>query len=92
MEISKGSSDGRETVRGKFSDDIYMDTDGLVDFLRGLADEVEEGKDLELKTDDWNLPFSFRDDVKVEIDRDHDELEIEIEFRERKDTTGIEIG
>lgn len=91
MKISDDESKDLKTVEGKFSDEIYMNREDLVDFIRNLADEVENKDELELETDEWVLPFKFSEDVKVEIERDYDELEIEIEFNEKKTSKEINV-
>ncbi len=92
MEISTDKSGGRKTVEGNFSKEFYMGREELSDFLRKLADEIESGNELELKSDEWILPFKFRDKIEVEIDKDHDELEIELEFEKMEDKGSLTIG
>ncbi len=92
MEISTDKSEGRKTVEGNFSKEFYMDRKELSEFLRKLADEIEAGNELELKTDEWVLPFKFMDKVEVEIDKDRDELEIELEFDKLEDSGSLSIG
>jgi len=92
MEISEEKTSGRKTIEGNFSKEFYMGREELGDFLRKLADEIEAGNELELKSDDWVLPFKFMDKVEVEIDKDHDELEIELEFEEMEEEGSLSIG
>lgn len=92
MEVSTDESEGRKTIEGNFSKEFYMEKQKLSDFLRNLADEVEEGNELEIKSDEWVLPFKFKDSVEVEIDKDYKELEIELEFEEMEEKENVSIG
>ena len=92
MEISTENSEGRKTIEGNFSKEFYMERNKISDFLRNLADEIESGNELEIKSDDWILPFKFRDSIEVEIDKDHEELEIELEFDKMKDKESLSIS
>ncbi len=92
MEISTKDSEGRKTIEGNFSKEFHMDRKDLGEFLRKLADEIEKGNELEIKSDDWVLPFTFRDNIEVEIEKDKDELEIEIEFDKMEDKESLSIG
>ena len=91
MEISTDSSDGRKEIEGNFNKEFYMESSDLSDFLKDLSEEIKEGNELKLKSDDWVLPFKFSDKVEVEIEKDHDELEIELEFNKPKDTEELSL-
>ncbi len=91
MEIST-KDEGRKTIDGNFSKEFLMDRKELSEFLRKLADEIETGNELELKTDEWVLPFHFRDNIEVEIEKDRDELEIELEFDRLEEKESLSIG
>jgi amphi-Trp domain-containing protein len=81
MEISsEKTQEGKKVIQGEFSQEFYMNKGQVATFLRKLADEIEQGNELKISTDEWELPFQFRDEVEVEIDAEHDELEIELEF------------
>ncbi|MFP4046076.1 MAG: amphi-Trp domain-containing protein [Candidatus Aenigmatarchaeota archaeon] len=92
MKISNNKKEGKKTVEGDFNREFYMNRSDLSDFLRKLADEVEQGNELKISTDEWELPFTFREQVEVEIDKDRDELEIEIEFEKQKGGRGLSVG
>ncbi|MFP4116819.1 MAG: amphi-Trp domain-containing protein [Candidatus Aenigmatarchaeota archaeon] len=92
MEISDNKSEGRKNIEGNFNKEFYMGREELSDFLKNLADEIEQGNELEIKTDEWVLPFKFRDNVEVEIDKDYEELEIELEFEEFEKKENVTVG
>ena len=81
MEIKKQTSGEVKTVQGYFSQEFYMNRSELAAFLRNLADQVELGEDLKIKTEEWVLPFTPISHAKVDLDLEEDELEIEIEFK-----------
>lgn len=92
MEVKTDKTDGKRTIDRKHEEDFYMDATELAGFLRNLADEVEEGHDIEIETEEWTLPFSFnRNQVEVEIDFEGDELEIELEFEKREGSKGLSV-
>ncbi len=92
MEITTDRPEGRKTVEGNFSKEFHMNKKELSEFLRKLADEIEKGNELEIKSDDWVLPFKFRDNIEVEIEKDKNELEIEMEFEKMEDEGKLSIG
>lgn len=92
MEIKKNPIKEVKTVNGVFSQEFVMDLGELASFLRKLADQVESGEDLKIKTEEWVLPFPHSSLAKVDIDLDDDELEIEIEFKKRTGKLDIETN
>ncbi len=88
----KNSSEKKTQIKGKFKDEFHLNRKELARFLRNFADSVEKGNKLEIKTDNWVLPFKFRDNVEVEIDSEHDELEIGIEFDRLEDRGNISVS
>lgn len=89
---SREQTGGKRVITSRHEEEIYVDADSLVSFLRDLADQVEQGEELTISTDNWELPFSFdRRQIEVEVDRGYDELEIEIEFDEAKGGGNISV-
>ena len=91
MEIDQETQKEKKTITGHFSQEFYMSKGEAVDFLRKLADEIEAGNELKISTDEWVLPFKFRDQVEVEIDAEEDELEIELEFEKSKGSEKLRV-
>lgn len=85
-------NDEKRVITSQHEEEIYVDADTLAGFLRELANQVEQGDQLTISTENWELPFSFdRQQVEIEIDRGYDELEIEIEFDEAKQAGDISV-
>lgn len=80
MKIEQNNSDGKKQIDGDFSQEFYLNKQEVSDLLRELADEIEQGNELTISSEEWELPFKFRNEIEVEIDKDYDELEIELEF------------
>jgi amphi-Trp domain-containing protein len=91
MEIPKERpSNIKKEVKGEFSREFYMNRTELSSFLRNLADQVEAKGNIRITSEDWVMPFSPMDMVKVDIDLDESELEIEIEFKKSTDALKVE--
>lgn len=80
LEDAQETGSQKRTITGRHEEDFYLSGEQLASFLRELASQVEDSNDLQLSTDEWELPFHFVDPVEVEVELSHDELEIEIEF------------
>lgn len=68
---------------GYFEREVRLSTAATATFLRDLADQIEDGNDLTVSSDDWQIPFEFREPIEVEVEFIGDgkrELEIELEF------------
>ena len=94
MEIpeEKEENKAKKTIQGQFSQEFYLGKQQLAEFLRDLADEVESQNEITIGTDEWELPFSAREQAEVEIELDDDELEIEIEFEKAVGGGGLSVG
>lgn len=63
-------------------------------FLVEVGEKLQEGDEVTLAEDEWELPFPFGEPVDVEIDYEgvgEPELEIEIELPGRTDETGPRV-
>jgi amphi-Trp domain-containing protein len=93
-EVDFPSNQPRDTTTitdGFFEREVYLSGAETASFLRTLADAVEDGDELLVSGDDWEIPFEFTDPIEVEIEfsnRSKRELEIELEFEEPKSTEG----
>lgn len=94
MEIpeEKEEKEAKKTIEGYFSQEFYLGREQLVEFLKKLADEVEKQSEITISTDEWELPFTARDQAEVEIELEDDELEIEIEFKKAKGGNDLTVG
>jgi len=85
--------DQKTVIDHPHEEEFYMNSSELVQFLRDLAAQIEQGNTLTIQTDNWDMPFTFNsEEIEVEIDREHDELEIEIEFDEFVGRKGLSVG
>ncbi len=73
---------------GDLEHEVYLDKEQTADFLESLAQQVREGDEVTIKTDEWELPFKFRDNIELDIDFEgygERELEIEFEFKGKRE-------
>lgn len=80
---------------GYFEREVRLSTSATATFLRDLAGQIEDGNDLTISSDDWEIPFRFREPIEVEIEFIGDgkrELEIELEFDWRDDDESLEVS
>jgi amphi-Trp domain-containing protein len=77
------STDQRIVTEGYFEREVRLSRKATATFLRELADQVEEGNELTVSSDDWEIPFTFGEPIEVEVEfigERKRELEIELEF------------
>jgi amphi-Trp domain-containing protein len=77
---------------GYFEREVHLSRDSTATFLRELADQLDSGTELTVSSDDWRIPFEFREPIEVEVEfTSHrgKELEIEIEFEEPTGRDGL---
>lgn len=70
---------------GYFEREVHLSRASTATFLRELADQIDAGSELTVSSDDWRIPFEFREPIEVEVEftsHREKELEIEIEFSE----------
>ncbi|NEU55378.1 amphi-Trp domain-containing protein [Halorussus sp. MSC15.2] len=76
----------RTTVTdGFFEREIHLSRDATASFLRELADQVENDTRLTLSSQEWEIPFEYREPVEIEVEFSggrEAELEVEFEFTE----------
>lgn len=85
---STDTNDGRIVTEGYFEREVLLSADQTAAVLRDLADQIEAGNELRVSSDEWEIPFEFRDPIEVEVEFIGDgsrELEIELEFESPED-------
>ena len=80
----------RTTIRqGRAYEETFrLDAAEAGRFLVDVGEQLKEGDELTLTTDEWELPFAFGEPVCLEVDFDgvdDPELEIEVELPGRTD-------
>jgi amphi-Trp domain-containing protein len=83
-------TDERTVIRpGRdFEEEFRLDAREAGDFLVALGEQLRDGDELTVSTDEWELPFAFGEPVELEIDYEgvgEPELEIELELPGRTD-------
>lgn len=87
--------DKRTVSDGFFEREVYLSADETAAFLRSVADSLEDGDELTISGDDWEIPFAFAEPIEVEVEfssRRERELELEVEFTERTDGGGLDVA
>ena len=87
--------DDRTVIAGRnFEQEYRLDASEAGDFLVALGEQLRDGDELRLETDEWELPFAFGEPVELEIDFEgvgEPELEIELELPGRTDETAPDV-
>jgi amphi-Trp domain-containing protein len=77
------TNEGRVVTDGYFEREVLLSADQTAAVLRDLADQLEAGGELTVSSDEWEIPFQFREPIEVEVEFIGDgsrELELELEF------------
>ena len=82
--------DERTVIRAgrDFEQEYRLDASAAGEFLIDLGEQLRDGDELTIVTDEWELPFAFGEPVELEIDFEgvgDPELEIELELPGRPD-------
>lgn len=96
VEFPDDQSRDRTTITdGFFEREVYLSRDETAGFLRNLADSIEADTQLTISSDEWEIPFEYREPIEVEVEftqHGERELEIEVEFTEPRDSNGLDAG
>ncbi len=90
-------SEGKKRVvkEGDLEHEVYLNKEQVADFLESLAKQMREGDTIKIDTDEWELPFTFRDNIELDIDFEgygERELEIELEFKGKREDKPPQIS
>ncbi|MFB6080630.1 MAG: amphi-Trp domain-containing protein [Haloferacaceae archaeon] len=95
-ENDRTGDDGPTVItEGVFEQEFYLSGEQAGAFLVELGEQLQDGSELTLSSDDWELPFAFDEPVELEIeflgygDR---ELEIELELRGARDEPAPQVS
>jgi amphi-Trp domain-containing protein len=82
--------DDRTLIRAgrEFEQEYRLDASDAGTFLIELGEQLRDGDELTIGTDEWRLPFAFGEPVELEVDFDgvgDPELELELELPGRTD-------
>lgn len=73
----------RTITSGYFEEELYVDAKSLGAFLVELGEQLQQGEEITITGDGWEIPFTYAGPIELEIEFEGDgqpELEIEIEF------------
>jgi amphi-Trp domain-containing protein len=88
------TSHSTEVTEGYFEREVDLSRGSTATFLRDLADQIDDGSELTISGDDWQIPFEYREPIEVEVEltsHHEKELEIEIEFEESRGKDGLRV-
>ncbi|MFW6321047.1 MAG: amphi-Trp domain-containing protein [Halohasta sp.] len=98
MSDTNNSDEGsdRTVIRpGRNFEQAYrLDAEEVGAFLVSLGEQLQDGDELTIVDDEWELPFAFGEPVELDVDydgMDEPELEIEIEIPGRTDATAPHV-
>lgn len=94
--MNDSEQDERTVIRtGRdFEQEYRLDASEAGEFLIKLGEQLRDGDELTIVTDEWELPFAFGEPVELEIDFEgvgEPELEIELELPGRTDETAPDV-
>lgn len=76
------------TTGRNFEEQFRLDASEAGKFLVELGEQLQDGDELTITADEWELPFAFGQPVELEVDFDgmgDPELEVELELPGRTD-------
>ncbi|MFO7676840.1 MAG: amphi-Trp domain-containing protein [Thermoplasmatota archaeon] len=82
-------------TKGDIECNVYLNKNQIADFLISLAEQLKKGDDLTIKTQEWEIPFSFREPIELEIEfegKKEKELEIELTFKGKRSGDAPQIS
>ena len=91
---SDNTDDPTVITDGYFEREVNLSRKSTATFLHELADQIDAGTELTVSSDDWRIPFTFREPIEVEVEftsHHEKELEIEIEFAEPEGSDGLSV-
>lgn len=86
--------DGGSTPDEYFERELYLGREETAALMRDIADSLEAGTDLTVSGDGWELPFSYREPIEVEVEYSpggEAELELEFEFDAAADDADLSV-
>jgi amphi-Trp domain-containing protein len=88
--MSETEDEERTVIREgrEFEQEYRLSAAEAGEFLVGIGEQLQEGDELTIETEEWELPFSFGEPVELEIDFEgvgDPELEIEVELPGKTD-------
>lgn len=85
----------RVVSEGDLEWEVNLDREQVADFLISLGEQMKKGDQVTVSTEEWEIPFSFREPIELEIEFEgygERELEIEVEFKGKVEDDAPQIS
>ncbi|MFB6282211.1 MAG: amphi-Trp domain-containing protein [Haloferacaceae archaeon] len=80
---------------GYFEEEFRVDAASAGEFLAELGDQLQDGTELTVSGDGWEIPFAFADSVEIEVEFEGEsdpELEVEVELTGRTEDDAPDVA
>jgi amphi-Trp domain-containing protein len=96
VNLPNNKTDNEPTIitDGFFEREVHLSRELTATFLHELADQIDAGSELTISSDNWKIPFEFREPIEVEVEHSshrEKELELEIGFEEPQEYDGLSV-
>ena len=68
MNITELLNSGHQTVLKEFEQEYRLDAREVGEFLIELGEQLRDGDELTITTDEWELPFAFGEPVELDVE------------------------
>lgn len=93
---SESKSEEKRVINsGDMEHEVYLNKDQIAEFLISLGEQMKKGDEVTVGTDEWEIPFKFREPIELEIEYEgygEKELEIELEFKGKREDKAPSIS
>lgn len=82
-------------ANGYFEEEFYVDAASAGAFLVELGEQLQDGNEVTVSGDEWEIPFAFGEPVGIEVEFDGEyepELEFEVELTGRSEDDAPDIS
>jgi len=84
LELPKKDENNMLPVSGEIEYETHLSKNELAEFLKGLIEQLESKDTIDLKVDNYEIRFEYREPVELEMDfENRKKLKIKIEFRQK---------
>ncbi|MBX0296451.1 amphi-Trp domain-containing protein [Haloarcula nitratireducens] len=96
LDSTSDEANERTLIRSgrEFEQEYRLDASEAGEFLIALGEQLRDGDELTVTTDEWELPFAFGEPVELELDFEgvgDPELEIELALPGRTDEEAPDV-
>jgi len=84
LELPRKDEETKIPVSGEIEYETHLSKKELVEFLKGLIDQIETGETVDLKVENHEIRFEYGEPVEVEMEFENEKkLKIKLEFKQR---------